>query len=847
MKHLLKILLLILLLCSVQGCNSNDELAIPPDDTSQNDSNNDNSNNSLAYEQIDIQIELPDNTDFDLSTTQVNSLLEAFDVTADGKSKAYIVNNEPSFVYVTDVNGKMLLMGFISKDKPVINVTSTFEAALYYALGTVFQTADIKSKFLNEFRDLPEIETYVSELKTMFESNPLTLQSDTFYSWLKDTVEKLISSRTNIDIAKRVLVDNTNLKSGITVKQDDSDIFSIDLLNYWRRRARAFVYKVATKKEGQREFEIIPGMEEINATINQKADHDIYVSPITGMTNVIGNAVEVGIGNGSTVYYTTNGPLKLDLDDKDAATKYLIRVVGPAKNDNGKSLTTYESNAQESLVAQAMISDILIPVITSVIGVKDIGDVGTNFEIGEEMEIFKSFLGAVPGGVEPLGKGDVIGAGKELFKGMLYNHISTEEVINKLFVPIVLKLGLNRIVQKGAAEYLEPEKIAEKMAQPITIINALATLVDIGRNFYYAANSNVLETFEVIVSHSKIKLDPPAKGIVKGDQVIFTATVLDDNDIQADEYYYKWRTTKMYGNFVSESKTDQVVYQSDASYQSLPENARDSVFVEVRYQKDDRLVGKDSAVVNISASKYRIRPNGITVNGNSDVVLRIVDEENKPLEDHDNIHYKVVWTTDGTYGLLNGYSNSITNYGSEEVAYSCFDRETKSATETIQAQIYISSTGGEIRDEDFTLLQEVDATINIENRDDLLIFYTIVKKGSRSEPLNGSTDYTHWEFWSEWKWQSSEADIPEGYEVSQVSMHIEERIPDLNPSCTATGYDTWTLQPGEAMQPDYTLYCGGSGFNVGPNLNQSTVAYMDGLYGSVKGYAKVMVYLRKKN
>ncbi|RIV73123.1 hypothetical protein D2U88_02980 [Flagellimonas aequoris] len=844
MKNTCKFLFLTLLLCMTMGCSSKDDITIPPDDdTSQTDDDDNGSSSSLTYELIDIQIDLPDGMNLDISNTYVESLLSEYEIKSDYTASINVLKDKKSLVYLRNTDGEIILMGFISKEHPILDARSTLDASLFFRLGTVFRLPEIKEKFLNEFRDLTEIEPFVSELEEMYKTDALVLKSDTFKSWLNDVAGKLVDNKKVIDIQDKVLIANNSIKSGIKVAQNSGNVLSVDVTNYYRRRARAFFYKVAVKKNG--EFETLLDLDQVITSHETSLEPNIEldVSPVTGITSIQGGTIDVIIGNGSDVGFKTSGPTELELLDNDEASKYIIRVLGPGRKST-LIHTKEEGDALLQMQLETFLLDFLVPSVTTMLGIGDIADTYIGFlDIDTGKELLNAALASTPGALDALDDGNLVTAVYEFGKALIGNAVGTEKFFEVVFVKPLKSMGM----------YTTVEDLKGKLAAPLTFTNALLTSFDGYRIIDDIYRSSQLERYESTVTRSKVRISPYEKGIVLGEQVEYEATSPDIDETTTGNYYYKWRTTAIYGELTENYGAKQITYKSNPDYGTLPQNAHDSIYVDI-YQKGEggllgSLVGKDSTIVNISPTKYKIRPDGITIDGDSKLTLRVVDPDNVPIANSDSLYYKIVWQTQGNYGKLNGTDISLTTYVKDgsSVYYETFDQETASAAELVSAKIYSSTSdlfNGD--DSELTLVDEIEATINIENRDDVLIYYTKVGFDKQDSPLTGFPDYTHWEYWSEWKWNSSEAVIPDGYEVQQVSMRIIERIPDLNPSCSYTS-NTWSLEPGESMEPTYTVYCGGSGFNVGPDLNQGTLAYMESLYGSVKGYAKVTVYLRVKN
>lgn len=841
MKTLHKLLFTSVLVFSlILGCSTKDDtIEIMEDDFSQTDDGPDgppDDGESIDFEQIAVTISLPSGMDLDLSKVKVNSHLQTFDVDGNGQSNAIIADNNPSFVYVTDEADNIILMGYVSKSNPEIDMISTLEASLFYSLGTVFRPKMAKLKFLDEFRGFAKIQPFVNELEDMFRADPLTIQSEEYNVWLNAVANDLSeSNKDEVDIGTSILIDDTNQKSGVTLKQDDNDIFGITALNYWRRRAHAFLYKTEVKKEGNEEFEQILDPKTITVN-NVQTDLGIVVAPVTGLTSIQGNLVDVAFGNGLNLGFTSNGPLSLPLNNDEVASKYFVRVVGMGKGVG--NLTTDETSKLRKLQVETLAFDIAIPAICNTIGILDIND--TFFEVDSMLEVGNAILAGSPNIIDALDDGDIKTAGIEFVKAAGTNFLGSES-----FFKLVLK-GLAKAGSQSASNLLGDEKALGKALAPLTIVNAGMTATDVIRVIVDFNAALRLETFDITVTRGKVRIDPRVKGILKGKSVTLTANVVDDEDIQEGEYTYEWITSGQYGNFDEASTTDKIVYKSDSSIE-LPNDAKEQIFVEVF--KDGSLVGKDSATVNISATEYRIRPDGITLSGDNKATLRIVDLEGKVLQNNDLNKFKVVWSTEGKHGKLNGSARQLTTYDGHSLSYECFDKETEMGVETITAEIYLEITildaSGNPSSTEYEPYDTVTAEINIENDERILRYYTPVGYDSSGPFVDGI--YHIVSVWSTWEWNSSAAEIPEGYEVERVSMKVEEYITDVIPSCTSTS-DSWFLNDGENMQETYSVSCSYSGgsFLTGGDA-ADYLSYLIGLYGAKKGYAMVTVHLRPKN
>jgi hypothetical protein len=496
---------------------------------------------------------------------------------------------------------------------------------------------------------------------------------------------------------------------------------------------------------------------------------------------------------------------------------------------------------------ETFLLDFFIPAITTSLSIGDIADTYIDaIDINTGIELVNAALASTPGALDALDEGEFVTALVEFIKAFVGNYGGTEDFFDMMVVQPLTKLKL----------YKNVDDLAARLAAPLTITNAFLASVDGYRIVTDINVSSQLEQFEAIVSRSKVRIDPTGTGIVKGEKVTLTAKILDDGNVQPGEYSYKWRTTGLYGSLKEDPGTETNVYESDPNA-ALPPNAKDSIFVEIR--KDDILVGKDSTTINISPTKYRIRPDGLTLNGGNEVRLSIVDEQAKRLTNDETIKYKVVWSIDGQYGKLNGRDIQATTEEDHTMPYHCFDKETKNGVEKISAKIYwaVYNESTNVWSE-YELYDEIEAEIKIENDPLKLIYYTnkITAEGYVTE----SGIWCNYTVSNFWRWNPAEAqgDIPEGFEVDRIQMAVEEY--SYYNSCRVS--DTWypgneaedlveIEEEGGTTTSYYELECwrnSGSGPGYGDCSGaEASLAERIAFWGAQTGYAKVTVYLKPKS
>lgn len=823
--------LIILLLISI-SCSKDDTIEENPD----------TENPSTELGLVDITIDLPEDVDIDLSSAKLSAFLEDHEVTEGGATKALIPKGQRAFVYLSNTSGDIILMGFVSEDRPTLTIKSTLEASLYFNMGVVFQLGEVKTKFLNEFQDLPEIEPFVKEMEVMYKANPLLLKSESFTSWLKTVPEKLTSGNEAIDLKSVLITDNSSVKSGIRLIQDESDLFSVTAINFSRRRAYSFFYKTYEKKKGSNQWTKIVAPNEIGASNSLKADYGLDISPITGVTSVQGNIGDLISGNGQKLVFTNNGPVKLELSNTQTAVKYRVRVLGPGLEKRFRHKTNDEQDKLSKMEIETLVLDFVIPIITTTIGGLDVFDFTSKLDINSTIESANLLLASSSNAIDAMDEGDYVTAATEFGKGLLSNYALSEKFWRNIFN------GLGKISSFNSAR-AEAKDLAGRFAAPITAANGLILGSDLFRIGYDIHSASSLEEFDLIVSRGKIKISPGATGIALAEEATFKAKVLDDEDIQTDEYHYNWITKGNYGNFTFNSKTDQIIYRSKPAGTLIPKNAKDTVYVEV--YKNGTLVGEDSAFVNVSATKYKIRPDNLTIEGGDKVTLRIVDVKNKPIVLTDN-NFRIEWSTPGNFGSFGGSKTNISSTTLNSIVYHCFDKEVKMGTELIEAKIYYIP--GYTDDELNALDYDLHAQIKIENDENIKRYYVDYMIEGSPPHLNDNGIYCEYSVRNKYEFMPEDPDLLASLnkEVVSYQLIIMESVPDANPSYVGTGR-TWYPENAENDLEDgkYIYRFGGTGSQGGAQgcsdgSAESYYSNLLALYNTFQGYAQVIVTLKDK-
>ena len=796
---------------------------------------------SSAYQRTskNLSVVLPEGALLDPAQTTIRVLGEDYPLEDSGSITVDILEEGYTLVYLFDGNGDIVMMGFVSADDPSLEVADTLVAALCFAFGTIFEPNEIKEAVLASLPELPEVQAAIDALTQMYLSGTPVLDSEEFLSLVGTVVDDLLNSQQPINEKSVINTEGSVAKSGIRVLQDASafDQCGVVIHNEWRRRAKAFFYKTHVKTKGSSEFTELVDPESIGAD-NLAAEADYSISAVAGVTSVQGSLIGLASDQGQSLGFTRNGPVTFVLSDDELATKYTVRVVGPGSNV-GKflgAMTEAENDALLFLKVQTLLSDFIVPIVAAGVGAADIVDFKSSFDIGAGIECATSIFASIPAAVDAANNGDYYSAAVEFLKAIAANVSGTEKFIG-LFEAPFKKLRVDL------------DDFAGRVAAPLTVANGVLTVVDFGRISLDLGAAYELEKFEIIVSRGTVKVNPPLVGVSKGNRVYLEASVLEDESIEQGEYTYKWSSTGSVGQFYGETSERLVSYGSDSEAE-ISEAVTEEVTVEV-YNKDGSLLGEATSEVTITPTEYQITPDGVTMKGDSQIRLRIVDPQKQALVNVEPTElnpvlgrFKVVWETAGEHGNLMGFTNSLTTEDDFSVVYHCTDSDTAGGEETITAKIYFADFFSDGSLDAYRHIETTEATINIENDDKKLYFY--VPTEVKERPVEQSGIWYNYGAWSAWRFDPARAQPPEGLVVDRISMKVLEYFPDVRPSCTSTSK---TFYPANAetdlVDGKYEITCNYSGGST-PFADGAAAGFANvvAAKSGKKGYAQVTVYLK---
>lgn len=675
------------------------------------------------FEMKEIQIVVPANSTFKPAGSKVFSF--ALEQTADatGKAKVAFEKGSSTLAYVFDDNKRPILAGFITDSTNIISPATTAKVLLYLGYNIPLQPDTLSAYFLNNIDKLQGAVLWVQEFETLFLSDPLTLSNKSFLAPLKERMAQMIDQTPPIDIyskAADIHVDANDIRSGIQVSDDGLSQFKV--INNYRRRAHAFLYKMSYKDMNGSPFTVKNSIDK--TTVADMNEAISPVSAVTGFLSEIGKTIE---GKGLESFAVTSGPFPLELQNNESEARYKLRIVGPGAIPKS-NMTDAETDKLIRLSFETFLLDIVIPAVGIITSIpkKPVTGAFPDVEKVSKTDALITFVKAMPDVYEEVKKANY----KEALKKLLENVYKdgTGHLMNGLF-----KIALNKEIFTGNVSSFFNIKF-ERLLQTLALADAAIGASDLIRVEKHVFNSAYLEEWEIKAKAGLITLSPDKSVVVPYQQQKMTATIKNNTQ----QGYYEWGTTGIYGKLTDTkghtdlanfSSTDKdVFYVSKVSQASLSDG--DNIdYIYVKAFAGGIEVGTDTVMVNVKKTKFVMKPTGATVSGkegsansiklyleNTDALIKIPSS---------NTSYKIIWTTAGKYGKLNGVGttgvNTLTEYDNNTVSYECLDKDTKTATETINVRIY--SKAKTAPESEYKLFDELSGSVKIDNDPTKIVYY----------------------------------------------------------------------------------------------------------------------------
>lgn len=828
METIRNVLIIFSLVAFVTSCDRDDEPNIPQ--------------NNINAPIVDVKVIVPDGVSLNLSETKLISYLEEFTVDSNGNSKVILNKNGGSLAVLMDKNDAVIMMGIISENNTEISVKSTAEASLYISLGKILSPYVVQQQFLEESEQLPFFEEFQGKIKEMFKANTTFFESDEFMEVLKKQTDTIRNDGLNISL-KRLEVDGADIRSGIQLEENSAS--SIAIANQFRRRAHGYLYKMSTVDANDKKTDLIKNI------INEKATAtlDIQVKPTTAFADVSGTVSSVG----SDFFRTLTDEIPLELAEGDKETLYKLRVVGPSFQLGDSEMTAIERKMHSQLIVETLTFEIALPVFMALIADVEVLDKIDGKDLAKYKASLELLLSSLPSIEDAIKKGDLKTASYEFLWALRNGRFGDiGGVLKNLHSDLAghfAKNGSDFFVS-NVDEILNGTEKANfilKIANAILLTNEV-----VFRQFGALLDSSDLDEWDLKTKESNVTLSLIDKVALPGISADMEAIVQDYQLPGGTAFEYHWSTSGKYGNLKDDNGKEgttlvtsqkKIKYIVTASDDQITDESSDGLSVTVYTKKGQTVtkINSDTDTIQIRAHGFRLKPDGITINGNTNLQMYVTRTDGSEIGgSNSSIDYKIVWETAGNHGYFSQSGRGVlTTINQTSVNYKCTDELTKNGNESFTARIYTKKKTDP--DSKYRMLEYTDANIKIENDENKLIFYVPIELRETPWPENREPDGLS---------------LVSGFRFGPVAPPPNKEI--VKYTITAIEYfgnggkdytylcGSKTFYPGnEAKDFDYYgqyfLACGGGT----QTNNEETFAIIRGF--TRRGYARVVVTFKPKN
>lgn len=561
---------------------------------------------------------------------------------------------------VSVAGGPIVLMARLRPDAREVSVRSTAEALLYFRLGLFLQPYATQEAALSLIRKHAAFESFASAIGSALATVP-DLGAPAVRDALAQAASALLAPTDAMHSgnARRasVLVQPGTGKSGIEVNQPGLN--TIQLTNHYRRRAFAQVERVGFKREGEAEQSV------------RELTHELEVPPAAGLTSVAGALGDIVQGIGAYAPLST-GLLLVAPNPGDAElTRYRVTVLGCGLRVRGLDLGSLSTAQYGKLVetcARSYLFDFLLPLLAT-----------TVMELGKDQ--IERLSGYSPAAldqdavalllpfVDKVLAGDLPGALRDGIVGLLQGN-AIKDLIVKQLGDLYLFLHPYGLAPSAALESIERFEGAIKL---LNKVDALFTSVDSLVQIVQVGNAAAAETWDVLVTQSKVTLTPTKSWVSpRTDRSVrLTAKVVDADASNERPIVYRWTQTRTVGVLYDAQmrRRDEASFETLEDYvhfvpeQSASASGTDTVgvaaFLTAAGTTNRLPLGEASATVEVADIKLVVSP--LTASNlpfeQTTLKARIVFPPSVSPEPGQR--YRFRWWTTGRFGRFQGQLTEI--------------------------------------------------------------------------------------------------------------------------------------------------------------------------------------------
>lgn len=485
---------------------------------------------TLPTNDLSVTVALPAGTPVPLSALRAANTHGSVPL---GPSQSFTLpffDEGPQLAVVMTATGEPVLMGWIDPTRRAINARTTAEVLAWYDLGAYrLAGALARTAAVAKIASLTtELDPLVGAITGAWGTSPasLTLITDAV------TAARLAFRRSVLSppgpagpmTATRVLPNAA--QSGIDVA--DTLFQHLRVANWYRRRAVAFVDRVGyVARAGD------------PLTPSPQSGAALRVGSVNGLQTAAGGLFDIVTGN-LAWQPVIPPPVPTPVVPATAArTDYRVIVVGPGKiSPLYATLTSAQKDAQRWASLETVVLDLVLPLLSTT--VKGLNALDAYFGDPQGLAKLQNFLDLLPATVvDKAIIGDVGDAAFETVK-LLINHQPIQQALFDIILGVMAKQGISNpgaLLQANAS-----------LIRVLTVLDILAGSTDAATVTLQIAGSRQVETWDIQVNPSKVKIPEGDVRIGLGDLQLFHVKVLDaTSGGPQPTIEYEWTTTGQYG------------------------------------------------------------------------------------------------------------------------------------------------------------------------------------------------------------------------------------------------------------------------------------------------------------
>ncbi|MAU14969.1 MAG: hypothetical protein CMH46_05455 [Muricauda sp.] len=540
----------LIVLALIFGCSSNEDAneLITDDDAHQKDEDPVGS----AFDMVDVQVLLPEDSSVDLTNGTVVLLGANSDIDANGTASLPLNGETIEVAYLLDADNNVLLAGFISDERKELSVETTAEIMLYYALGYYLLPDSAKGAFLKSVGQVPGFSNFVEEIQTLYIDNPLMYSEGSYESTLQNFLDQ-ITSKSPTGIENRIFFNDESTKSGVILSSVDST--RIKLQNSLPRRSNVIIYKKSYTDRNGDLFDIPDYTSSTLENFELEAGKTNKIETLE-----LGNSVQqINAQQASIENVVQTDPILLPVNPAtEFVAEYEVVVIGSGQdNSEDRNMTEDERNIYAEINKKTYVIDYFLPTLLDISGNKSLLP---PFGSDKEDALFNAVLPVLeeyPDVIEEVVDNEFKEA-TNIFLPALYEDIRLSNDLRTILQDVYNILSGNGDFPNT---FIQDHELIETGYQRTKVILAVVDR-NIKTTNYYANFGSLrttafnFESWDVKSIDAVVEMQKDNVELCLGQATELRVTAITDIEPDLEEFEFHWSTSNEYGGRVQDIADD---------------------------------------------------------------------------------------------------------------------------------------------------------------------------------------------------------------------------------------------------------------------------------------------------